>query len=101
MKKTYIYYATEENAYETDKQVLTGDAKETIKQYLKDDYIEGEEAEEIATELVTAFEKDGYAYETLVNGQDYEIIIGIAQYGKCSEITSVIADCRREMAMYL
>ena len=101
MKKTYIYYATEENGYETEKQVLTGDAKETIKQYLKDDYLEEEEAEEIANDLVIALEKNGYAYETLVNGLDYEIVIGLAQYGKCSNVTSVIADCRRETAMYL
>ena len=100
MKKTYIYYANEQYGYETEKQVVNGDLRQTVEDFLKEDYIEGDEAEVIANELITALEKDGYAYEMLVNGQNYEIVIGLAQYGKCSEITSVIADCRREMRYY-
>jgi hypothetical protein len=94
--KYYIYYATEENGYETEKHASENPI-EDIKEFLKEDGFDEEEIGEIAGEMTAYYSTNGYAYETLVNGQGYEIVIGLAQHGKCSNITSVIADCRREM----
>ena len=93
--KTYLYYATEENCFEQDKFETTTPI-EDVKRFMQDDYLQTDEIESAAYQMQRDFEKDGYAVYETVQGQGYEIVIGIARYGKCSEITKLIKERRRE-----
>ena len=52
--------------------------------------------EEAANYIERELAKSGYAIWECEQGQGYNIIIGVAKYGKCHEITEVIAEARRE-----
>ena len=93
--KTYLYYATEENCFECEKHETTNPEADA-KQFLQDDYVQADTADENVYEMMCEFRKNGYGYLCLENGQGYEIIIGVARYGKCSEITNLIKERRRE-----
>lgn len=94
-KKTYLYYATEENCFETEKFNTTNPI-EDVKRFLKDDYLETDEIESAASQMKSDFAHDGFAVYETESGQGYNILIGIASHGKCSEITKRIAELRRE-----
>ena len=94
-KKTYLYYATEENCFETEKYEATNPF-EDVANFLKDDYIEPNEIELAVNEMESEFKANGVAVYETVQGQGYNILIGIAQRGTCREITKLIAERRRE-----
>ena len=94
-KKTYLYYATEENCFETEKFDTTTPI-EDVKRFLKDDYLETDEIESAANQMKSDFENNGFAIYETEQGQGYNILIGIASHGKCGEITKRIAELRRE-----
>jgi hypothetical protein len=93
--KTYLYYATEENCFEMDK-FSTENPIGDVKQFMQDDYLQTDEIEAAAYQMQADFEKDGFAVYETTQGQGYDIVIGIARYGKCHEVTEVIKDRRRE-----
>lgn len=93
--KYYIYYATEENCFETEKMVSENPI-EDVKGILKDDYLDEEKIGEIAGEMAVDYSKDGFAICETESGQGYNILVGIARHGKCSEITKRISELRRE-----
>lgn len=93
--KYYIYYATEENCFETEKFDTTNPI-EDVKEILKDDYLDEEKIGEIMGEMAVDYSKDGFAISETESGQGYNILVGIARHGKCSEITKRISELRRE-----
>ena len=96
--KTYLYYATEENCFETDKrEIKDNEIRATIKEWLADDYCQVDVQEEAANHIERERAKNGYGIWECEQGQGYYIIIGVARQGKCRNITSVIADARREV----
>ena len=98
--KTYIYYATEENCFETEKHETTTPI-EDVKQFLQDDYLQADEIESAAQQLQSEFDNSGYAMYETEQGQGYNIIIGIARQGKCRHILNAIRSLRRDaIAMY-
>lgn len=93
--KTYLYYATEENCFETEKFNTTTPI-EDVKQFLKDDYLQTDEIESAAHQMRCDFAHNGFAIYETEQGQGYNILIGIANHGKCGEIAKRIAELRRE-----
>ncbi len=93
--KTYLYYATEENCFEQDKFETTNPIGE-VKQFMQDDYLQTDEIEAAAYQMQCDFNKNGFAVYETTQGQGYDIIIGIARFGKCSEITKRISELRKE-----
>ena len=94
-KKTYLYYATEENCFETEKHETTNPEAD-VKEFLRSDYVQTDVIDYNVNELMCEFRKNGYASISLTNGQGYEIIIGIAEQGKCRHILLEIRAARRE-----
>lgn len=94
-KKTYLYYATEENCFETEKFETTAPEAEA-KGFLQDDYVQADTADHNVYEMMCEFRRNGYGSLRLVNGQGYEIIIGVAEQGKCRHILNEIRAARRE-----
>jgi len=98
--KTYLYYATEENCFETEKRETT-DVINDVKGILDDSYVQSDVAHNVTDSLVRRVNNDGVAVSELEDGQGYKIIIGVARHGKCSEVSKLIADVRREqIAMF-
>ena len=93
--KIYFYYATEENCFETQK-FETENPFGDMEQFLKDDYVDTQTIEYEVYDAKAQFEKNGFVIVELTQGQGYDIVIGVAKFGKCHEITSVISDRRRE-----
>ena len=93
--KTYLYYATEENCFEMEKGETT-DIEKEVKELLANDYVQTDVADYNTYDLIARFNKDGVATMELESGQGYNIIIGVARHGKCSEISKRIAELRRE-----
>ena len=95
--KTYLYYATEENCFETEKRELEeSEIRSTIKEWLADDYCQVEEQEQAANHIESELAKNGYGIGEGVQGQGYEIIIGVARQGKCRHILNEIRNARKE-----
>ena len=98
--KTYLYYATEENCFETEKHETT-DIINDVKDILDASDVQTDVAHDVTNSLVRRVNNDGVAVRELVDGEGYRIIIGVARHGKCSEISKHIADVRREqIAMF-
>ena len=95
MKKTFLYYGTEENCFETEKFETTNPI-EDVRQFLKDDYLQTDEIEAAAYQMQCDFEKQGYAMYETTQGQGYDIIIGIAEQGHCRKILLALRRARRE-----
>lgn len=95
--KKYLYYAIEENCFETEKrEIKDSEIRSTIKEWLADDYCQVDAQNEAVRQIEEGLSKDGWGACTLENGQGYTIIIGVAKYGKCREIAKIIADNRKE-----
>ena len=95
--KHYLYYATEENCFETEKQEISeNEIRTTIKEWLADDYCQVDMQEEAANYIEGELAKNGYAIWECVQGQGYNIIIGVAEQGKCRYILNEIRAARRE-----
>lgn len=95
--KHYLYYATEENCFETEKREISeNEIRTTIKEWLADDYCQVDVQEMAVATIENCLRENGYGLMILHNGQGYVIIIGVAKYGKCHEIQKVINDNRRE-----
>lgn len=97
--KKYLYYATEENCFETEKHETT-DIRADIKSFLADDFCQLDTQEETATSIENEVKTDGYGYSVLENGQGYTIIIGVAMEGKCKHISKLITEFRRQAIGY-
>ena len=96
-KKIYLYYGTEENCFETEKrEIKKSEIRSTIKEWLADDYCQVDVQEEAANEIERAFNKNGYGSWKCEQGQGYNIIIGVAEQGKCRHILLEIHALRRE-----
>lgn len=94
-RKVYLYYATEENCFETEKHETTEPLND-VEQFLKDDYLQTDEIELAKYEMQCEFRKNGVAIYGTTQGQGYRIIIAIAKFGKCRKVTDMIAELRRE-----
>ena len=101
-KKIYLYYGTEENCFETEKhEIKRNEIRATIKQWLADDYCQVDEQEMAADEVEREFNENGYGMWECEQGQGYNIIIGVAEQGKCLNILNEIRNARREaIAMF-
>ena len=94
MKKTYLYYGTEENFFEPEKQEV-----DNVFGYVLDylaDVCSYEEAERIARDVENEVETKGYAVYEDVNEQDYDIFIGVAKQGYCNIVRNQLNEKRRE-----
>jgi ABC-type proline/glycine betaine transport system substrate-binding protein len=102
MKKIYLYYGTEENCFETDKrEIKKNEIRPTIKEWLADDYCQVEMQETAASHIEKEFSKNGYGIWECEQGQGYNIIIGVAEQGKCRHLLNRIREARREaIAMF-
>ena len=94
MKKYYLYYGTEENAYEPEKfgPKTLEEALDTMQEWFEengDDFNRKLWEENIS--------KNGYDYEETDNSQGYYTVMGIAMQGKCNKVRSILTDYRREM----
>ena len=94
MAKTYLYYGTEENCFEIEKHETTNPFGD-IRDFLTDDYLQVDEIDSALNQMKSDFEKNGFALYETTQGMGYEIVIGIAKYGKCSKVKSVL-ELRRE-----
>ena len=95
--KKYLYYATEENCFETEKREITdNEIRPTIKEWLADDYCQVDMQEEAANHIERELAENGYAIWECEQGQGYNIIIGVAEQGKCRHILNAIRHARRE-----
>ncbi len=92
--KTYIYYGTEENAFEIEKYE-TKNPFEDVRDFLN--YIDDDEIDTALTQMKSDFEKNGFSIYETEQKQGYEIIIGIAEFGKCSKIKRVMELRRQEI----
>lgn len=97
MKKIYLYYGTEENCFEIEKrEIKESEIRATIKEWLADDYCQVDEQEEGANHIEREFAKNRYASWYCEQGQGYNIIIGVAEQGKCRHILNELRAARRE-----
>ena len=94
MAKTYLYYGTEENCFEIEKHETTNPFGD-IRDFLTDDYLQVDEIDLALNQMKSDFEKNGFALYETTQGMGYEIVIGIAKYGKCSKVKRVL-ELRRE-----
>ena len=94
-KKTYLYYAIEENCFETEKYDAANPI-ESAKQLLREEYVQTDEIESAAIQMKCDFTNNGFAIYETEQGQGYKLLIGSARHGKCGEITKRIAELRRE-----
>lgn len=98
MKKNYIvYYATEENAYEIEKNgaFTESEAVECVKEYL-DEYMPTEQIAD-AMEKVNLYKEEGVnlIFEDKYKG--YTMCVAIAPKGKLREIRNELMEMRREI----
>lgn len=94
MKKTYLYYGTEENFYEVEKHE-TNNVAADIKTFLKDAVETDEEKENLVKEFSSELNSKGYAYHETENEQGYNIFLGFAKEGYCRRIRSLLENNRR------
>ena len=95
--KKYLYYATEENCFETEKrEIKDSEIRSTIKEWLADDYCQVDAQVMTADLIESGLRENGYCSISLTNGQGYNIIIGVAEQGKCRHILNYIRRARRE-----
>ena len=93
--KQYVFYATEETCFETDK-IVSENPIEEVKELLKNDGVTEEEIGEVVNELTVDYSKNGYALSSAESCRHYLILIGIACHGKCRPVTSDISYMRRQ-----
>lgn len=96
MAKTYLYYGTEENCFEIEKHE-TSNPFEDIRNFLTDDYVDEDEINAAVKQMKSDFDENGFALYETTQGQGYEIVIGIANNGKCSEVRRVLEIRRKEL----
>lgn len=96
MAKTYLYYGTEENCFEIEKFETTNPF-EDIRNFLTDDYLQVDEIDLALNQMKSDFDKNGFALYETTQGQGYEIVIGIANDGKCSKVRRVLELRRKEL----
>ena len=97
MKKIYLYYGTEENCFEIEKrEIKENEIRSTIKEWLADDYCQVDEQEEAANSIERDFAKSRFGWWECEQGQGYNIIIGVAEQGKCRHILNELRLARRE-----
>lgn len=92
MKKYYIYYGTEENAYEMDKfgPKTLDEALDGLQEW------HDEVDEEFDREAwKTMLSERGYDYENMENAHDYHTIMGIAEEGNLG-VECYLNDLRNE-----
>jgi len=107
MEKYFVYFGTEENAYEIEKSKAfktMEKAVEDVKEYLNVE-CNPFESEKVDKELkpsidtiVEELKAKGYGYEYLENIHGYTIILGIAKNGYCKNLRKVFTDYRQEIA---
>lgn len=98
MKKNYfVYYATEENAYEIEKNgaFTESEAVECVKEYL-DEYMPNEDiADAMADVNTNKAEGVNLIFEDKYKG--YTMCVAIAPKGKLRGIRNELSDMRREI----
>ena len=96
-KKYYVYYATEENAFETEKNgAFTKDealkvAKSYLDEYMEDDEISGAFAE------LNEYCEEGIVNLFIDKYKGYTMAVGIAPKGKLRNVQKTITDMRKEI----
>lgn len=94
MKKTYLYYGTEENLFELEKYEVDNTFGWVV-DYLVD-VCSYEEAERIARDVENEVETKGYSVYEDVNEQGYDIFIGVAKQGSCNIVRHQLKEKRDE-----
>ena len=112
-EKYFVYFGTEENAYEVEKSKpfkTIADAIADAKEYIDSEcgsfgtdtitnfWDEKSEVSNILDSITEEVMMDGYGYEYLQNLHGYTIIIGIAKYGSCQKMRSILNEERNEIA---
>lgn len=92
--KNYFYFATEESCFECWKYDSDNLAKD-IKDTLVDSGYSVDEANKVVLEMMNDYHKDGFAIFYGTNKADYDIILGVAKYGKCTNVSSTINEERK------
>lgn len=98
MKKNYfVYYATEENAYEIEKNgaFTESEAIECVKEYL-DNYMPTEQIAD-AMNNVKQYKEEGVNLIFEDKDKDYTMCVGIAPKGKLHDIRKEIMEMRKEI----
>lgn len=93
--RNYIYFATEESCFECWKSNSDNLASD-IKEYLLENWYPEDEANKVVLEMMNKYHKDGFAIFYGMN-QEYDIILGVAKYGKCANVSGVINEERRNL----
>lgn len=96
--KKYIYYANEENCYEIEKFETNNPIAE-IKEFLIYEGFDRKEANKIAKNIVETANKNGYDYTHDIANDEYEFVVGVANYGYCSKMRNVIVELQKEMML--
>lgn len=102
MEKYFVYFGTEENAYEVEKS----NAFKTIEKAVEDvkEYVNPFKSEKVDEELkpfinniVEEVKTKGYGYECFEDENGYTIILGIAKNGYCKNLRKVFTENRQEI----
>ena len=101
-EKYFVYFGTEENVYEVEKSKPFNNITDALAD--AKDYIDsecgsfGEDAvSNILDSITEEVNLDGYGYEYLQNLHGYTIIIGVAKYGYCQKMRSILNEERQEI----
>lgn len=98
MKKDYfVYYGTEENAYEIEKSgaFTKEEAIDFAKKNYLDEYMEEDEIPDTISEL-----ENGHGVEFEDKWKGYGMYVGIAKKGNVKPIRSTLSDLRRMIVGY-
>ena len=96
--KQYIYYASEHDAYNEVFKHQTNNVIEDILYYLSSNGMGKVESNKIANELMEDANKNGYVTYMGYANDNYQYIIGIAQYGCCNEVRKFIEGLQKELS---
>lgn len=97
-KTLFAYTASEENAFEISR--ITGEQKDILAEIcldMIDDGLTEDEAEHEVETLKAGLEKDGYAYVTIENAAEYDIVYGVAYHGSTKPVTDMLKERRHEI----
>ena len=96
-KNYYVYYATEENAFETEKRGACTESEALAEaKKLLDEYMDTDDISESMDELLGGYENGvSVVFEDAYKG--YTMIVGIAPKGKTDSIEKAISEMRDEI----
>lgn len=98
--KQYIYYASEHDAYQEVFKHQTINVIEDILYYLSSNGMGKVESYNLIEALMETFNKNGYVTYMGYANDNYQYIIGIANYGCCNEVRKYIEGIQKELTYW-